>query len=483
LELKHTAARSVFWSVLEYGSGALISFFSLIFIAKILGPSDFGVFSIAWAVVEIAALLTTMLFHDALIQKRDVTDEHFDSALTVSILLSLVAYALLWLSFPILAHFASDERIAVVGRVVGLGVLATGPVGILDARQSREFGFRVLAVRTLVGRAGGVSLGLLSALAGFGIWSLVVQVLTGTLFSAIALVLYSPWKVRLTRNIGPVRDLLGYSVASFGSLAATFVSKRIFVLSVGIFLGTEEAGLFNLAFRMVDSAWSIAAAALSQVLLPTLSRLQGDRVRLINAYRVLLKLATSILYPVFGSLAILGPYFLEFVFGRKWEAASSYVLVLSLLTYLQVPRLPATPLLSATGSIRDVCLINIFVLAFVLGAIGLTRLHTDYITLVVWSSGEFVASALIAALLNIRLGISVVQQIIDLLVPLAASVAMIAVFLVTREVLPGHIGVFGYFSSLSLAGAATYFGLILLFGRQYVEPVVGMARAFLTSDR
>ena len=53
---------------------AIIAFLSLILFAKLLQPSDFGVFSVSLAVVEVASLFTNMLFHDALIQRSDITD-------------------------------------------------------------------------------------------------------------------------------------------------------------------------------------------------------------------------------------------------------------------------------------------------------------------------------------------------------------------------------------------------------------------------
>src|SRR5258705_6769667 len=96
MALRHKAAQSILWSGLESGSTSLIAFLSLVVLAKLLQPRDFGVFAVSLAVVETAGIFTNMIFHDALVQQSVVTEKHFDSAFTVSIVLSLFLYALLW---------------------------------------------------------------------------------------------------------------------------------------------------------------------------------------------------------------------------------------------------------------------------------------------------------------------------------------------------------------------------------------------------
>src|SRR3954453_17715398 len=173
MALRHKAAKSILWSGLESGSTSLIAFLSLVVLAKLLQPRDFGVFSVSLAVVETAGIFTNMIFHDALVQRSVVTEKHFDSAFTVSIFLSLIVYALLWIAFPYVALAVQDDRVRDVGRTLGLGLLITGPAGVLAAKQSREFGFRLLAMRTLAGRLGGATFGIVSACLGLGLWALV----------------------------------------------------------------------------------------------------------------------------------------------------------------------------------------------------------------------------------------------------------------------------------------------------------------------
>jgi len=71
---------------------------SLVVLAKLLQPRDFGVFSISLALVKVAGIFTNMIFHDALVQQSVVTEKNCDGAFAVSIALSLIVYALLWIA-------------------------------------------------------------------------------------------------------------------------------------------------------------------------------------------------------------------------------------------------------------------------------------------------------------------------------------------------------------------------------------------------
>ncbi|QOZ32706.1 oligosaccharide flippase family protein [Bradyrhizobium sp. CCBAU 53421] len=484
MALRHTAAKSILWSGLESGSTSLIAFLSLIVLAKLLQPRDFGAFAASLAVVETAGILTNMIFHDALVQQSVVSEKHFDSAFTVSIALSLIVYALLWFAFPYVALAVQDVRVSDVGRTLGLGLLLTGPAGVLAAKQSREFRFRLLAMRTLAGRLGGATFGIVSACLGLGLWALVIQHLAIMVLGAATLFGCTPnRRIRLTIRLRPVCDLFGYSVTATTSLVAGFISKRLFLLFAGVFLGTEVAGFLNLAFRLVDTVWSISATAVSQVLLPTLAQLQHDRLRLMKAYRLSVASASAILYPAFAGLGILAPELIQLLFGTKWAAASPYVLALSAVTFMQIARFPAAPLLGSINHVRDVCLINVATLACMSAAIALTRLTPDFVALAVWGGAEFITFAATMVILRLRLGTTISQQLSDVFVPFFASISMMVVTRLARGFLPvdglPHLRLL----ELGLIGALSYLALMLVFGRQFLDPLAGMARVVLVKDK
>ena len=101
---RRATARSLVWSTAENGGLALISFVSLIVYLRLLSASDFGLYAAALALVEVLGVIVTMLFHNALVQRPEITERHYDTAFCATLLLSLVMALACWALAPLFAQ-------------------------------------------------------------------------------------------------------------------------------------------------------------------------------------------------------------------------------------------------------------------------------------------------------------------------------------------------------------------------------------------
>jgi PST family polysaccharide transporter len=192
--------------------------------------------------------------------------------------------------------------------------------------------------------------------------------------------------------------------------------------------------------------------------------------------------ASTILYPAFAGLGVVAPELIQLLFGSKWAPASPYVFALSAVTFLQIARFPSAPLLGSIGRVRDVCLINVATLACMSTAIALTHLTPDYAALAVWGGVEFITFAATVLTLHLGLGITMSQQLNDVFVPFFASISMMVVTQIARSFLPVESSPHLRLLELGMIGALTYLALMFVFGRQFLNPLVGMARVVLVKD-
>lgn len=475
MSLARIAIGSIWWSIVENGSLTAVSFAALIIFAKLLEPNDFGSYAVAVSVIEVAGIFTNMLFHDALVREPKASDAHFNAAFTVSLLVSVVVFVILLTIFPLLATLVGDPRIGDIGRVLGVGLLFEAPASILNARLRKEFGFRLLAIRTLIGRTAGAAIGILAALQGFGIWSLVIQSLSMTILGSTTLVVLSAWRPRLTRELRPLADVLNYSVGAVTSLATNFATKRAFIFFAGVFLGVETVGFLNIAFRLVDTVWAITATAISQVMLPLMARMQHDRERLLRSYRTALAMGCILMFPIFVGIGCEASELITVIFGTKWLPAAEPAFWLSLLVFVQAPRLFMTSLLSAVGEIESIRSVNLAVLAYMAIAITLTRLPDSGYALAVWSGSECLALVLLTILANRKCAISSYEHLRILTGPVIASGLMAIVIGLTRQFLP-HSQPGLSIALLSAVGFVTYAGLSLLHAKDPLMLAVGLWR-------
>jgi PST family polysaccharide transporter len=462
---KSRAARSVVWSLVENGGLALVSFTSLIIYSRFLSAAEFGVFSIALAVVELLNVVVSMLFHDALVQREHASSLHFDTAFSVTLALSVVLFASTVLLAPAFARVMGNPAAAPVLCWTAGCIPATAISSTLVAQHRRELAFKALALRSLVGRLSGALVGIVLVMLGAGLWGLVAQQLLIALIGSLVLWLRASTRLRLRFGAAELRQLLGFGASALSVLFLTFAIKRVFVIVAGVGLGSEAAGYLNLSFRAIDVLWAIAATAVTQVALPVLARLQSDKERLKAAYRASNELTCLVLYPCFVGIAVVAPEAIELLFGRQWLPSTPYVVVLGFLVLLQAPRLLITPMLTALGRPRD-SLPGIAVeMLVMLGLLLTLDVRSLPVAVGIWALREVLSMPVKAVVLQRAAGIGLFEQLRGTGMPFVASLAMAGAVYSVRESLPLQMAPALRLLLLVSVGAAVFLLCAWLLGR------------------
>jgi O-antigen/teichoic acid export membrane protein len=470
-------ANSMVWSLVENGGLALISFVSLIVYLRILSIADFGIFSTALALVELLGVLVTMLFHNALVQRADATDLHFNTAFTATMGLSVIMAVGCWALAPAFAAWIHQPNAARVLAWMSLIFPCSAVSATLVARQRRQFAFRTLALRSLFGRVIGGGIGIAAAILGAGLWSLVLQQVLIAAIGSLVLWIMSDRTPRLQFRFSEFKQMIGFGALSVSGIFLSISIRRVFTLFATSFLGVEAAGFLNLSFRVVDMLWAIAAAAVTQVALPLLAGLQFEPVRLKRAYQASTQFSCLALYPCFVGLAAVAPDLIELLFGHRWQPSSPYVAVLGFLVLVQAPRMAFTPLLTAIGKPRDSLVGLLAELVFMLATVWLSGVPTLPWAIGIWAASECVLFLVSGWVLRRVTGYSVREQFDGVLKPLLASALMAAVVKGTGMSLPAELGPILRLMLLIPLGAAIFTCAVLLLDRKLVKDFLEFVRS------
>src|SRR3712207_691146 len=144
---RERAARSLLWTALESGGMSGLSVAALVVFGWTLTPAELGIGALAFSVVQLVNLPVELLFHDALIQRREATLRHLNTAFTTSLLLGVALSALCWWASNPLAALVGDPRVAPALQWMSLYLPAVGATSALVSWHQRAFGFRILALR------------------------------------------------------------------------------------------------------------------------------------------------------------------------------------------------------------------------------------------------------------------------------------------------------------------------------------------------
>ena len=455
------AARSLLWTALESFGLSGLSLLSVVVLARLLSPTDFGLAALALGVVQILSMLVEMFFHDAVVQRRDLERAHVDSAFTVSLTLGLLLTLATIALAPLVATLLSEPRLPAVLRWMCPSIALAGLSGVLVADLRRRLAFRALALRSFAGRLAGAVVGIAMAFLGYGVWSLVGMQLVSVGAAAGMLWLLADERPRLRLSLARIRDLLGFALASIASNLVWYSNVRLFTLLVGAQLGTAAVGQFHFGLRIVDALRDTLGGAVHQLALPLFARQQNDLSTLRGIFARAMRLTCLITAPTFAGLAATTPEIVAAVFGERWAPAVPVIQLLALGAIPSFMLMYASTAMNARGYPALDLWANLVGLAVSLGGIALFGHLGLVVAAAVWLFRALAMLPVSAAFLYRVPAIPLGQQLAPTLVPLAAAAMTFLAVSATRELLPAVWPTELRLVALVAAGAAVY-GLAII---------------------
>lgn len=325
------------WSYIAAAASAVVQFGYVAAMSRLLSPTAFGLMAIANIAVSFGFYFSRMGVAQALIQRPVITQREIRAATTSGWITGSACTLILWLVAPRIAEIFDEPDVIPLLRVMGVSFLLSGLAMTSQGLLRRDMRFRALSKVQMVSAVVGATVGLGLAIAGAGVWSLVYSALAGT---AVQVVM----QYRLVRH--PVRPL--FRVREFVELyrfgikisvirLGEFAGKNLDTIAVGYVASTASLGLYNRAFFLVNLPVSkYLSNALSTVLFPGFSRLQGDQERVRRVHLSVTRLAAVILLPVCAGMAVAGPEIVRVALGEQWVDAIPLVPFFALAAALNI---------------------------------------------------------------------------------------------------------------------------------------------------
>ncbi len=403
------ATRSgVVWSTLSFLAGKASTTLSMLVLARLVAPEEFGVLAaivVFLALVELASdmgMNATVVFE----QERGVSDR-VHTAFTLNVLLAAALTAVAVLCAPLVAAFFGVEEHTGLFRIGALTLLVVGLGNIHDALLLRGLEFRRRAipevVRAVVRAA--VSVGL--AVSGLGAEALVLGLLSGSAAWTATQWLLTDFRPRLQLDRAVVRSMVGYGSGAVLLNVLSMVVTRFDAVVIGRVLGPAALGLYTIAFRVPELLIDSVAWNLSKVSFPALSRLRAeDRAQLGAATLTFVRYQALFGASMGAGLAVLGTPLVVLLFGEPWREAGPVMSALAVMSGVHALVFPLGDVLKAIGRQRAVAALQ--VVEFPLLVAGIVLAAPAGILAVAWvRCGVLVLHALMLVGLSTRvLGIA-----------------------------------------------------------------------------
>ena len=238
--------------------------------------------------------------------------------------------------------------------------LATVPNQILVRRLQ----FNDLARIGTVSSALAVAVGVVLALSGAGIWSLIIMEVARRAITLVMLLPAARWSPGLSFRRRELFDVLRFASRRVENYGLTYISQNALPrLFIAQWLGTEALGLFTVARRLLDQLHNVLSGPVAAVAFPAASRLQDDRARLSQLIETSIRLTTWVFWPVVLGVVMIAPILVPLAFGSEWVDATPVLQILALGTLRAPVSSFNTAVLVAFGRMGSVSFISLLSIA------------------------------------------------------------------------------------------------------------------------
>ena len=271
--------RAVRGAVLVVGGQAariVIQVVSVVVLARLLAPHDYGLVAMVMAVVGVADIFRDFGLSAAAVQAPELSRAQRDNLFWINVVLGLGLAGLAVLAAPLVAGAYGRDELVDLTRVLALLFVLNGVATQYRADLNRRLHFGALAFADVAASLAGLLAGVIAALNGAGYWSLAAQQLTQVTTMMVLVVVRAGWRPGAPDRSAPMAGLVRFGWHLVGSQVVGYVGNNADTFVIGTRFGAAPLGLYNRGFQLLMTPLGQLRGPTTSVALPVLSRIQDD---------------------------------------------------------------------------------------------------------------------------------------------------------------------------------------------------------------
>jgi len=326
--IKHKAVNAVIWSGVERLSGQLIRFVIGVILARLLVPAEFGLIGMLAIFMGVAQAFVNCGFGEGLIQKQNTTYRDECSVFYFNIAFGVFTGAILYATAPWIADFYRQPILISLTRLMALDVVISSFGIVQTMLLTKEIDFKTQLKVSVIATAisGGIAVGM--AMRGFGVLSLVAQLLIGDALRVILLFVFHAWRPAAVFSLSSLRELLPFGSKMFASGLLNSIFTEIYSLVIGRVYSPAALGLFTRAKQTQQLPVDNLCNIVGRVSFPVFASVQHDKTVLKRGVRKAARGLVMISFPMMVGLALVARPLVLVLLTKKWEACIPFIQLL-----------------------------------------------------------------------------------------------------------------------------------------------------------
>ena len=289
---------------------------STLILARIISPEDFGLVAIVMSIYALIEMLKAFGFDVVLIQKKNPSDDMYNTTWTIQFAFGLLACLLMYLIAPFIAHTFNDNRLESIAKAIAALFFISGLANIGTVNFRKELDFKLEFIFMSLPKIFAVITTISIAIIYRSYWALISGMFISSLSQTILSYVLSKFRPKFC--ISEFKELFGFSSWLMLGAFLNYTNVKLKDLVVGKTLGAKYTGLLSVADEIASLPTAEVVAAINRATFPGYTKVAHDNKALKELFLNALSFIALLGIPSSLGISLTAPYLVPVILGDKW---------------------------------------------------------------------------------------------------------------------------------------------------------------------
>jgi len=328
MSLTEKTISGISWTFLDRFANQIIQFIIGIILARLLTPHDYGLTGMVAVFFTISNVFIICGFGDALVRKSDATLKDYSTVFVFNIVLGIFFYIVFVLVSGSISVFFKEPLLQNIIIILSISIVINSAGIIPRTVLWKTMKFKKLAIISLITTISSGVIAILMAFYDYGVWSLVVRAIVGSIVGTFLMWIFARVKIRFKFSKSSFKELFGFSSRILISELINQVFLNIYSLVIAKFFSTRQLGLYTRADNYKDLPSKTLDSVIQSVSYPVLAEMKDDKVQLKKGYKKLIESTMFLTFLLMFVMAASAQDLILGLIGNKWAEAIPYLQLL-----------------------------------------------------------------------------------------------------------------------------------------------------------
>jgi len=330
----------------------IVGFFTTLILARLLAPKDFGLITVASMMIEVLKIFRDMGFAQAIIHRQTEVEEASDTAFWMVVSLNVGLLLLALASAPLVARFFEDPSMTPILIVMAANLVPIGIRSIPEALIRKATRFDRLILPEVIPSLLSAAVGIVLALAGYGVWSLVFRTLLYSVLGAVMIWWFTDFRPRWRFNKRIAGELYHYGKFIVGGMLLTIALYNVDRLYIAKFDGIASLGIYTMAWAVASIPVTEFGHLLCRVAFTVFCQVNQDPPALRQIFLGSFRYNLLAVTPLAIGIMIFGKDLARLFLDEKWAGIGQALTILTAAALMRAIAVLVHELLRATKHVH-----------------------------------------------------------------------------------------------------------------------------------